>query len=61
MEARLVRASERLGLEVEHISISINQKDYGVGDEKVLRAMALKACEELGIVGGDLIFHGSRQ
>ena len=60
MEARLGRASERLGLDVEHISISINPRDYGVGDEKVLRAMALKACEELGIVGGSLVFHGSR-
>jgi hypothetical protein len=60
MEARLVRASERLGLEVEHISISINPRDYGVGDEKVLRAMVQKAMDDLGIVGGGLIFHGSR-
>lgn len=58
--ARLLRASERLGLEVEHISISFSPKDFGISDEKVLRAMALKACEELGIIGGDLIFHGSR-
>jgi hypothetical protein len=60
VEARLVRASERLHLPVEHIFISINPKDYGIGDEKVLRAMALKACDELGIVGGHLVFHGSR-
>jgi len=60
IEARLVRASERLGLDVEHVFISMSPKDYGIGDEKVLRAMALKACAELGIVGGSLIFHGSR-
>jgi len=60
VEARLKRASERVGLPVEHISISFDPKFFGIGDEKVLRKMALKACEELGIIGGDLIFHGSR-
>ena len=60
VEARLKRVSERLGLEVEHISINFDPKFFGIGDEKVLRAMALKACEDLGIIGGDLIFHGSR-
>ena len=60
VEARLVRASEQLGLDIEHISVSINPKSYGIGDEKVLRAMAMKALEELGVVGGSLLFHGSR-
>jgi len=60
IEARLKMASERLHLPVEHISISFDPKFFGIGDEKVLRKMALKACEDLGIVGGDLIFHGSR-
>ena len=58
--ARLNVASERVGLDVEHIVISFGREHYGIGDEKVLRAIALKACEELGIIGGDLIFHGSR-
>jgi len=60
IEARLKVASERLGLPVEHISINFDPKWFGIGDEKVLRKMALKACEDLGIVAGDLIFHGSR-
>jgi hypothetical protein len=58
--ARLNVASERIHLDVEHIVISFGHEDYGIGDEKVLRAKALKACEDLGIIGGDLIFHGSR-
>lgn len=59
VEARLNVASERCHLPVEHISISFDPKFYGIGDEKVLRKMALKACDDLGIFG-DLIFHGSR-
>ena len=57
--ARLKVASERCHLPVEHISISFDPKFLGIGDEKIYRKMALKACEDLGIFG-DLIFHGSR-
>jgi len=60
IEARLNVASQRVHLPVEHISISFDSKWFGIGDEKILRKMALKACEDLGIIGGDLIFHGSR-
>jgi len=61
MEARLVEGSKQLGLDVEHIFVSINPKDYGISDEKVLRAMALKALDELGVIAGGAIFHGSRR
>ncbi len=60
VEARLKVASERLHLPVEHISINFDPKWFGIGDEKVLRKMALKACEDLGIDDGFLVFHGSR-
>jgi len=59
IEARLVEASKLWG-DVEHIFVSIPPKSYGVSDEKVLRSMALKALEALGVIGGGAIFHGSR-
>jgi hypothetical protein len=46
--------------EIEHIVVSLNPKDFGISDEKVLRAIAGKALADLGIVDGGLLFHGSR-
>ena len=66
METRLKATSEMLKKscptsgEIEHIVVSISPKDYGIMDEKVLRAKAKKALEELGFIGGGFIFHGSR-
>jgi hypothetical protein len=60
IEKRLEVASKDLG-EPEHIVCSISPKDYGISDEKVLRAMAEKALADRGIIGGVLLFHGSRK
>jgi hypothetical protein len=46
--------------EIYHVVVSLSPKDYGISDEKVLRAKAKKALEELGIFDGGMMFHGSR-
>lgn len=66
MDARLEATSKMLkksypeSSETEHIVVSISPKDFGIADEKVLRAKATKALKELGFIGGGLLFHGSR-
>lgn len=59
IEKRLEVASKEWG-DVEHIVCSISPKDYGITDEKVLRSMAVEALKVRGVIGGNLIFHGSR-
>jgi hypothetical protein len=58
--SKLLKVSSPASSEIEHIVVSISPKDYGITDEKVLRAKAVKALKELGIIGCVLIFHGSR-
>jgi len=66
MEVRLDATSKMLkesspeSSEVLHAVVSISPKDYGIADEKVLRAKAKKALDELDFVGGGMVFHGSR-
>ena len=60
IDKRLEEASKEWG-DVEHIVCSVPPKDYGITDEKVLRAMARKALEVRGVFGGVMIFHGSRK
>ena len=58
IEARLKKASKRFG-QVEHLSISIPVKDYGL-DIESLRLKVTERLKALGVVGGALIFHGFR-
>jgi hypothetical protein len=58
--ARLNVTSERLHLPIEHLSVSFDGKDFGIGNEKVYRKMMMKASEELGFMNGFSLFHGSR-
>jgi len=65
MTARLEAMSKILkeageSYEIEHIVVSLSPDDYGISDEKVLRAKKIKALADLGIVDGGLLFHGSR-
>jgi len=66
MEVRLNATSKMLkeslpeSAEILHVVVSISPKDYGIVDEKVLRAKAVKALDELGFIGGGMVFHGAR-
>jgi len=46
---------------VEHVICSIPPADYGITDYDVMRARAVKALKLRGVVGGNLIFHATRQ
>lgn len=58
--SKMLEVSSPKSSEILHIVVSISPKDYGILDEKVLRAKAVKALKELRIIGCGLIFHGSR-
>jgi hypothetical protein len=58
--SKMLKMSSPESSEVEHVVVSISPKDYGISDEKVLRAKAKRALEELGFLGGGSVFHGSR-
>jgi len=55
---RLKEASKRFGL-VEHIVCSVPVKDYG-SSNVVLRGKVMDVLKSLGVIGGNLIFHGFR-
>ena len=59
VEARLTAASDRYGLPIEHLVVTIDPKFYPIGDEKAFRKMELKALKALG-VHGFKVWHGSR-
>jgi hypothetical protein len=59
IEARLVEASKRLGLSVEHFIVSPSREDCDL-PPKVLRGMAIKALKVRGFLGGVLILHAFR-
>ena len=59
MDARLKVASNRFGLPVEHIVVSIRSEDYGLSLD-ALRKKAVKLMANRGIIGGSIIFHGFR-
>jgi hypothetical protein len=59
MEQRLQAASNRLGLPVEHIVVSVPSRLYGESLE-ALRKKAIKIMANRGIIGGSIIFHGFR-
>ena len=58
IEARLKEASKRFGV-VEHLSISVPVKDYGMSLES-LRLKVVKLLKIRGVVGSCLIWHGFR-
>ena len=58
IEARLREASKRFG-QVEHLSISVPVKDYGLNLES-MRLKVKTLLKARGIVGGCLIWHGGR-
>ena len=58
VSARLGAASKRFGL-VEHFSVSLAKKDYGLSF-KATRRKAIDACLARGIVGGVIFFHRDR-
>lgn len=58
IEARLKEASKRFG-QVEHLSISLPSKDYGL-DLESMRRKIIKLLKVRGVIGSCLIFHGFR-
>lgn len=55
---RLKECSKRFG-QVEHISLSVPESDYGLTFEQ-LKVKMFRACCKRGIAGGVMIFHGFR-
>jgi hypothetical protein len=58
VEYRINQASKRFGV-AEHIVCSVPKSDYGLPYVQ-LKAKALKALRNRGVLGGVLIFHGQR-
>jgi hypothetical protein len=46
---------------IEHVVCSIPPADYWITDYDVMRARAVKALKLRGVIGGNLIFHATRQ
>ena len=46
---------------IEHVICSIPPEDYYITDYDVMRARAIKALKLRGVIGGNLIFHATRQ
>jgi len=58
IEYRLMALSKKFG-EVEHIMISLPDRDYGLSLE-CMRKKAVKILYNCGIIGGEMTFHGFR-
>jgi hypothetical protein len=56
IEARLSECSKRFG-QVEHIIVSVPQRDYGLSLEALRHKVVQKIMKKRGIIGGVLIFH----